>query len=153
MAQNLRVQYVQFYTGDSTARKLDIPAPKAAPKVRTKKQKRILVHIDPVAIFGIVVAAVMLVLMAVGYIRLQNAREENLMMENYVSSLRRENAALQEEYITGFDPEQVEKTALALGLIPREQAKRVSIMVTQPQETPIPSGWDHLIAVLAGLFA
>lgn len=153
MAQNMRVQYVQFYTGGSAARKLDIPTPKAAPKPRTKKQKRILVHIDPIAILGIMVAAVMLILMAVGFSKLEDTRQEAQQMESYVSSLRRENAALQEQYITGFDPEQVERTALGLGMIPQEQAEHVSIPVSVMKEESQPNAWDSIITFLTGLFA
>ena len=100
MAQQLRVQYVQYYTDGSAARKVESPVPQAAPrKARAKKQKRIVIPVDPVSILGILVAAVMLVLMVVGYTQLQNTQQEVQTMEQYVSTLRRENAALQEEYL------------------------------------------------------
>ena len=150
MAGPVRVQYVN----GSAARKLDIPMPRVAPKApKVKKQKRTVVYVDPVSILGIVIAAVMLVLMSVGCVRLVHARQEVAVMQDYVTTLRRENADLQEQYITGFEPEEVRKTALGLGMIPQEQVRRVSVQVTVPQEAEQSGGWQAFLTFMSGLFA
>ena len=59
MAQRLDVQYVQFHTEGSAARKVAPLAPLKTlklPKIRLKK--RITLHIDPLAIGGIFMAVV-----------------------------------------------------------------------------------------------
>ena len=154
MARKPDIQYVRYCTDGSAARKLEVSAPKAAPKrPRTKRKKHILVHIDPAAVLGIMMAAVMIVLMVAGCVSLNSSRREVAVMEQQVAQLRKENAALQEEYITGFDPDQVKQTALGLGMVPQEEVERVTIHVPASQEPAEPDGWDKLTSFLTGLFA
>lgn len=154
MAQQPSVQYIRFYTDGSTARKMDVSVPrKSARKPASKKKKWIVLHIDPVATMGIIVAALMLVLMAVGVGSLQQAQQEAVVMERYVESLRQEHLQLQQTYDAGFDAERVEQTALALGMVPMDQVKQCSIQVSVPQHEVQPSGWEQLYTFLMGLFA
>ena len=74
-------------------------------------------------------------------------------MEQQVAELRAENAALQAEYESGYDLADVERTALALGMVPKEQVEHVTLYVAPApqQETigPLAQFWSFLI----GLFA
>lgn len=154
MAQRLDVHYVRFYTDGSAARKI---APAVSRKTQSlpripKKKKRIVVHVDPVAIAGILMAGIMLILMTVGMVELSQAKEETARMEAYVQTLRQENDALHTAFDEGYDRSQVEHMAKALGMVPVEQVQRVSIRVPVEQEQN-PGFWENVTTFLAGLFA
>ena len=153
MARRFDVQYISAYTDGSAARKLELPqVHKTVRKRTTKRSKRIVLHVDPVAIMGILAAGVMMILLAVGMFRLIDARNDMTQMDGYVHTLRQENVALQQEYESGYDIEHVRQTALALGMVPMDQVQRIPIQVQVPQQEA-PSKWDQFCIFLAGLFA
>lgn len=128
MAKKSDVQYIRYYTVGSAARKLApqvTEQPKAAPKPR--KAKRVLVFIDPVAILGIVTAVIMLTCMLVGMVQLNEVWTRQAAVENQVQRLIRENETLQETYEAGYDLANIEKTALALGMVPAEQVEHIPL--------------------------
>ncbi len=154
MARQLDVQYIRFYTDGSAARKVAPVAPLKTIKLpKTKKHKKITLHIDPIAIGGIVMAAVMLILMLVGVAQLTNTRQELVSMQSYVQTLQEEKISLEATYEQGYDLEAVEQTALALGLVPKEEVKHVSIRVPQPKIEEEPGAWEQFYTFLTGLFA
>lgn len=155
MANRPAIQYVQFYTDGSAARKL---APeRSAPKTtlpKPRRQKRKVVYVDPVAILGIVVAVCMLITMTAGVAQYMAIREETAQMEQYLEQLKLENADLSTQYAAGYDLENVEKTALALGMIPAEQAAHVPLPATvQEPEAQPQTLWERIGTFLTGLFA
>lgn len=153
MARQVDVQYLGGYMYGSAAPKIDMPKPRKTARRRAPKQaKKIVLRIDPLAILGTVVAIVMLVLLAVGYFKLMDARQELAAMDAYVQTLRQENVALQEEYDAGYDLENVEQTALALGMVPVEQVQHITIHVQEPVPAQ-PSKWEQIRLFLVGLFA
>ena len=154
MAQQLGVQYVRYYTDSSVARKI---APSVFRKAQSlpnipKKKRRVVLHIDPIAIAGILMAGIMLILMTVGMVELNHAKTEAAEMEAYVQTLRQENETLQTTFDAGYDRSQVEHMAKALGMVPGEQAQRISIHVpvTQERENGF---WENVTTFLSGLFA
>ena len=155
MARQHDIQYIQFYTAGSTAQKFDFaPEKKTQPRPKTRKQSKTLVYIDPVAILGVMTAVVMMALMVIGVFNLQAAKQKNVVMEQYVVSLQEKNDTLEKTYKEGYDLEEVERTALALGMVPKEQVQQVAIDVTM--EAPVeemPGFWDRVSAFLTGLFA
>ena len=154
MTQKVDVRYVSFYTGGSAAKKIATVQPLKTIKLpRIKKMKRITLHIDPVATAGIVMSAVLMILLCVGVTQLQTARQETAQLAAYVDTLQVENATLQDAFDAGYDIESVEKTALALGMVPMEEVQRVSIQV-ENLDTPAKMGtWERFFTFLAGLFA
>ena len=155
MAQRTDIQYIRFYTEGSTARKIapvDLRKTIRLPKIQ-KKYKRHTLYIDPVAIAGIAMAVVMMVLMLVGVTQLVNTRQQLQTMASYVDTLQQENASLQATYESGYDLEAVEQTALALGLVPKEQVRHVTIRVPSEEVTVQPSPWEQFYTFLTGLFA
>ena len=154
MARQFDVQYLGGYVNGSTACKVEAPKPRKTARKHTGKQsnKRIVLRIDPLAIMGTMVACVMLVLLAVGLVKLMDARQELAAMDAYVQTLRQENVALQEEYNAGYDLEHVKATALALGMVPVEQVQHITIRVQEPEVAPV-SGWEQIRLFLVGLFA
>ena len=154
MARQFDVQYISAYTDGSAARKLELPKPRKSTRKRptARRSRKIVLYVDPMAILGILVAGVMMIALTVGVCKLVNARQEMLAMDSYVQTLREENAALQQEYDAGYDLENVRQTALALGMVPAEQAQHMQVQVQVPQPKE-PSGWEQLRTFLAGLFA
>lgn len=154
MVQRVDVQYVQFYTAGSAARRI-MPArvnqTATLPQIKKKKVHRI--HVDPVAVLGTVVAVCMLIMMAVGVSQLRVEQQRVQTMEAYVAQLQAENTALQEKYAEQCDLEAVEKTALALGMIPQQEAVCTSIQVELPQQTQRAGLWQQIGTFLASIFA
>ena len=154
MARKTDIQYVRFYTDGSAARKIAPVAPLKTMKLpKIKRKKRTTLHIDPLAFAGIMMAAVMLVLMAVGIHQLRTARGELQTMDTYVQTLTEENQHLQQTFHEGYNLEQIEKTALALGLVPKEQVTHITIQVPKEPAVEEPSAWEQVYAFLTGLFA
>ncbi|MBQ8748311.1 MAG: hypothetical protein IJZ14_00640 [Oscillospiraceae bacterium] len=156
MAQNVDVRYVQFYTHGSAAKRIApaaIPLISALPKPKKRKIQRI--YVDPVATLGIVVAVCMLVMMVVGISQLRVEQQKTAQMISYVERLQQENDSLQAEYLAECNMEEVERTALALGMIPREDALYTPIEVELPQleSAQQASIWQRIGTFLTGLFA
>ncbi len=155
MARQPEIQYINAYVSGSTAYQLETPVRKKKqvklPKMR--RQKKAVIALDPVAVGSIVVAAVMLVLLLVGFARLQNAREQVADMERYVSSLQQQNMQLRDTYTSGYDLDEIEKIALAMGMVPSSQVPQVSVSVTVPHVQQPPTAWESFCAFLMGLFA
>lgn len=156
MARKVDVRYIQFYTDGSAARKIE---PQLPPKKKTaqrpirRPQERQVIHVDPLAIAGIAVAAVMLVLMVVGAVQMDATRQEAQAMAEYVSQLQEDKAQLTAEFVSKYDPAEVEQQALAFGLVPVEQAQVVQITVNATQPAPEPTVWENIQAFFQGLFA
>ncbi len=156
MARKNDILYVNFYTDGSAARKVAPAFPAAKPRKKpvAKRQQKIVIHIDPVAVCSFAVAVVMLIMMSVGLTALQNVRAEAIAMENYVQQLTVENNRLTEEFNQQVDLEAVEKTALALGMVPKQQVQSTPIVVNVIQEeVPAPTFWSQVTAFLTNLFA
>ena len=154
MAQHPKVEYIRMYTDGSAARKLEISAPvKPAKAPRTKKQKKILVYVDPVALGGIAVAVIMLVVMLASVLNLYSIQQETVALENYVTELRTENVELRAEYESNINLKKIEKTALALGMVPREAVRHVTVHPETPEVQETPGAWQWFRTFLTGLFA
>lgn len=149
-----QVQYVRFATVGSAARKpVSMTAVKKMVLPKPRKKLRTVVHVDPVAVLGILVAAFMMVTMIVGLVDFAAARQEAAVMEQYVEQLSEQNRQLQQTYESGYDLEVVENTALALGMVPKDQVETVTIYVSESQQTETITLWTRIGTFLAGLFA
>ncbi len=150
-----QVQYVQYTTYGNTARKIvQAPAEKKAvlPKVHSK-QKRKVICIDPVAVLSIAIAFCLVLTMTVGIIQFTSARKDVAELEEYVAELSVRNEQLQEAYEAGYDLQEIEKSAQALGMVPRDQVQTVSIQVTGQQEEQTLTLWEQIGTFLTTLFA
>jgi hypothetical protein len=155
MARKPDVQYIRLYTDGSAARKVAPVEPwKTARLPKVKRSKKIVIHIDPIATLGLIVAAVMLTLMLVGIVQMKQAKHEAAVMEAYVDTLREKNEALRTEYEAGYDLEEIERMALALGMVPMDEVQHITIDMPQVQlEQPEPGTWQRVWTFLTGLFA
>ncbi len=159
MVQKPSIQYIQFYTQGSTAQKVTPEAFPSkvfdTPKVRKRKakSKRKVVCLDPFAILGFVVAGAMLISMMAGVYQLHKTRQQAMEMEQYVQRLTAENDRLAKEFESGYDLAEIEKAALAMGMIPQEQATHLEVPMQMPQEEKAPTVWEQITTFLSGLFA
>ena len=156
MAKKPEIQYVgQFYVYGSEAQ---VVAPKKKPqfqlpKPRLELQKIEKVYVDPVALVGLLVAAVMLVCMVVGACQISSCWQEYEAMSHHLSELQRENARLEHNLHISYDLEEVEAKALSMGLVPVEEIPSMSVRVTVPAPEAEESAWDELVWFVKGLFA
>ena len=154
MAQRLDIQYIRLYTDGSAARKVETKMPLKTMKLpRIKNIKKIVLHIDPVAVSATVMAVVMVALMITGTVQLNEKKQQLQQMTSYVDDLRTENAMLSERFENSYNIDEVERTALALGLVPADQVKQVVLRAPENAVENKPSTWEQFYAFLAGLFA
>lgn len=157
MAQKPEIQYVgQFYIHGSEAKKL-------AQKKEQKKAKTQLpqhrfervrkVYVDPLAIASLCMAAVLLVTMVLGTLSLQSAWQDLEIAQQRVFELQNQNVTLTAQYRSGYDLDEVRSAALALGMIPVEEAQVMNLHVTVPVKRPEPTFLEDMIWFLEGLFA
>lgn len=158
MARQPDIQYVRFYTAGSAARKIELQPEKkknSAPvpqRPSARREKKTVVHIDPISMSAVLVAGVMLIAMAVGMLQLGAINAETVRMESYVAQLRTENTQLRAEYEAGYDLKDVEQKALEMGLVPIDQVEHVVIEVPETIEEPEPTFWGNVGAFFSELF-
>ena len=157
MARKPDIQYVdKFYVHGSEARVLELKPNKRKAKTvlpEAAPVKEQVIRIDLLSLSAIAVAVTMIVLMVVGCFQLKAAFDRRVAMSHYVISLQNENLDLNKDYYNGFDPADIEQKALALGLIPMENAKTMTMTVTIPEEVPAPTMWENFTWFMKGLLA
>ena len=160
MAEKTKIQYISFYSAGSTARKYDLTRPvyeqPQYPELELDAQpkRRTVVRVDPLALCSIAVSVVMLVLMVVGVVQLNSSLQKEQELKAYVEQLYAQNQVLEETYRSGYDLEQIEKEALALGLVPVDQVQHITMQVNRPVETQEAlTVWEELAVFFDGLFA
>ena len=157
MSQKPKIQYVgQFYIHGSEARQLELQEKKkqAKSKLPLERLRKVeVVYLDPVAIFGIVTALVMLAVMILGVLQIRDDWQDYRTTSNYVSRLNSENAELQADYRSKYDLEDIRVKAQALGMVPRSELETQTVYVTVPQPEPEMTWLEELQWFLTGLFA
>ena len=158
MASRVDVQYIQFYTEGSAAKKIATPLPKkrVQEKPVAKRVKRKVVRIDPVAVFSMVVCLALTITLGIGIGKVQQAKQENLRMQEYVEKLSQESEMLAQEYAAGYDLHEIEKTAIALGMVHSDQASHRGVTIQMEAVTPVQtqmSFWQNVMAFFSGIFA
>ena len=155
MAKNTNVRYIQFTTDGSVARQIEQLPAKKAKLPEPRKKKAVALYVDPVAILAIGVAICMVILMAVGLSQLHQANENVLQMQQRVQVLTLQNETLWETYENGYDLETIERTALALGMVPMEQVPQIPLPLEHGKQEEVvqQSFFDQFFAFWANLFA
>ena len=157
MVQKPEIQYIgQFYVYGSEAREAALAQSQRKsrymlPEIRPRQEQRI--YVDPVALCALVVAVMMLAALALGAVQISESWREYDAMEQYLMDLKKQNSQLEHEYREGFDIEEIESAALALGMIPATEAKVIGVKVTVPEPASEPTAWDEIVWFLKGLFA
>ena len=157
MSQKPKIQYVgQFYIHGSEARQLELQEKKkqAKSKLPLERLRKVeVVYLDPVAIFGIVTALVMLTVMVLGVLQIRDDWKDYRTMSDYVSQLNSENAQLQADYRSQYDLEDIRVKAQALGMVPKSELEVRTVYVTIPQPEPERKMLEEIQWFLSGLFA
>ena len=157
MNQKPKIQYVgQFYIHGSEARQLELQEKKkqAKSKLPLERLRKVeVIYLDPVAIFGIVTALVLLAVMMVGVLQIRDDWKDYQTMSNYVSRLNSENAELKADYRSQYDLEDIRVKAEALGMVPKSQLEVRTVYVTIPQPEPEMTWLEEVQWFLKGLFA
>ena len=148
------IRYINAYVSGNIAYQLEPQHKRKRVNLpKQRKEKKMVVRVDPVAVGGIAIALVLLVLLGVGFVRLQTAQAETKALEAYVSTLQEKNDRLYAEYSAGYDLAEIKEIALAMGLVPSSQVPHISVNVTVPQQQAEPTAWENFCAFLTGLFA
>ena len=157
MVQKPDIQYIdKFYVHGSEARVLELKPQKRKAKTVLPSfypKKETVVRVDVLSLCAIAVAVTMAVLMVAGCFQLKESYARYDAMQDYVISLQNKNVELTEEYYKGFDPVDIHWKATALGMIPMENAKTMTISVTIPEEEPAPTMWENVVWFMKGLLA
>ena len=157
MNQKPKIQYVgQFYIHGSEARQLELQEKKkhAKSKLPLERLRKVeVIYLDPVAIFGIVTALVLLAVMTVGVLQIRDDWKDYQTMSNYVSRLNSENAELKADYRSQYDLEDIRVKAEALGMVPKSQLEVRTVYVTIPKPEPERTRLEEIRWFLSGLFA
>lgn len=152
MARKPDIQYIRYYTDGSAAQQVEPQSPRRRSTLpKPRKRKRYTVQVDLLAIGGILVSAVLLIMMIVGAVQLTQAQRQRNQMADYVHQLQLQNQQLEEQYAAGYDLEEVEQAALALGMIPSDQAQHITISVERPQRVAEPTFWERVQTFFAAL--
>ena len=151
MARKPDVQYIRFVTDGSSARvpeQAPVRAKTRLPKLKKKRAKVSAIYLDPLAFVGILLSCVMLVLMVVNCVQLHDYQMKANAMDDYVDSLIESNARLADAYESEIDLQDIEEKAYALGLVPIDQVRRITVDVERPVETAEAApAWSLLIGV------
>ena len=158
MTKKNEIQYIRLYTNGSSACSVDFSTPEKKVRNKTKlpkakPQQMILIRWDPMAFCGIVVAAVMFVMMFVSCFQLVKTQNQAQTMQAYVAHLQTQNTQLQIQYEESYDLAQVEKMALALGMVPESEVWHITLDSRMPEVDPEPTFWEQVGAFFAWLFA
>ena len=159
MALKPEIQYIgQFYVHGSEAKAVAV---KQEPEKKQSEYKLPLhhfqkvqkIHVDPLALCSILLAAVMLISMVAGTLQIQSAWQELEAANRYVYNLEAIHRQKVSEYRTALDLEDIRAKAETLGMIPVAEAATMEITVTIPEPKAEPTMWDDIVWFMEGLFA
>ena len=157
MVQKPDIQYItQFYSYGSEAKVLELKPVKKKKKTALPKaipDQKIRIMIDPVALAGIAIAIVLVVLMAVSVRGYLDVCHEYEVMTDHVITLQNTNVTRRMEYTSMYDLDDIKEKALALGMIPMEEAEVNTITPVIPEPEPETPWWENISWFLKGLFA
>ena len=153
MAHKQEMRYIQYYVGSAAPKLIpQLPKKKKTALPKEYKQQSYTIRVDPLAVGGIVVSAVMLVLMIVGLVQLNSAKQELAQMASYVETLQTANVECKTVFKEKCDLDAVERAALEMGMIPISEAQHMTISV--PREDPQQGNfWERVGVFLEGLVA
>ena len=146
MAKKPEVQYIRYQTEGSAARKLEFLRPRPKTSLPAlKKKKAIVIRLNPLATLGTLMSLIMLILMIVSGVQITGLQEDTKAMHRYVNDLRAENNELKDIYESNIDLEEIERQAIALGMIPVEEAQRITVSLPDQDNADRPGDQVALV--------
>ena len=161
MASKADIQYVHhYYTAGSAAKKVAVkaepkkkPLPLFEPLMMAEPDQKVVVKIDPLSALATVVAVALVIMMVVSLFQYSAAHQRNVELQEYVYILSDENIRLEQKYQAGFDLSEIETQALALGMIPIEEAQTITVSGSVPAREAEPTRWERVQLFMSDLFA
>ena len=165
MARQQDIRYINSFVSGNVAYQMEpkrqrpvntAKLPKLPRQPRKEAQPELLLSTEPFAVLSVAVCVILLVMLTVGVFQCLTAHAEKAAMEQYVQTLQTENAQLQDTYTSGYDLTEIEEMALAMGMIPIEQAEHITVSVAMPvvpAQTQQLNFWDRVVTFLTGFFA
>ena len=154
MRQQSDVRYIQYGINGNLAcqpvYEKQAP-PKKKPKQAKRKVKRL--YVDPLALGGIAVAAVMLILMFVGMSQLRTAEMQTERLRAQVDTLQQEHENLLNRFDESVNLDLIREQAESLGLVPVDQVTHITVKAPVYGEPEEPEDWERFNRFLVGLFA
>ena len=155
MAMQPEIRYINAYVSGTAAcqpekkpqKKQSVRLPKA------KKQQKLVIPVDMIAVGGILAAVILSVALLVGLTQMHQAQQEARALKDYAISLQEENQQLQDTYTSGYNLEEIRDIALKMGMVPVEDVPHMQIQLTAPQQVQQPTAWESFWAFMVGLFA
>lgn len=146
MAKKPEVQYIRYQTEGSAARKLEFLRPRPKTSLPAlKKKKATVIRLNPLATLGTLMSLIMLILMIVSGVQITGLQEDTKAMHRYVNDLRAENNELKDIYESNIDLEEIERQAIALGMIPVEEAQRITVSLPDQDNADRPGDQVALV--------
>ncbi len=141
-------QYINQYISGTMAYQPEVShrREKKARLPKPRRERKLLIEIRPAALLGIGLAVVLLVMLVSGAVQMFAAQREAEQLQAYVQTLQQTNAELADTYASGYDLEEIQDLAVAMGMIPAEQAEQTQVSVTLPKETAEPTAWESFVA-------
>ena len=155
MAMQPEVRYINAYvSGTAACQPEKKPHKKQAVRLpKARKQQKLVIPVDMVAVGGILAAVVLSVLLLVGLTQMHQAQQEAKAMKEYAISLQAENQKLRDTYTSGYNAEEIREIALKMGMVPVEDVPHMQIQLTAPQQVQQPTAWESFWAFMVGMFA
>ena len=160
MARNADIQYIRHeYTGRPATPKKTVKKPPAGNLRRLlrprslEQDEKITFKVESLPVLTILAALALLVLMVMSLFQLSEIHQDNVTLQEYIYDLRNEQARLEKIYYEGFNLEEIRVQALALGMIPAEEANILQISGTVPETPADPTFWEQVQAMFRELFA
>ena len=154
MAGKPEIQYIRYYIDGTAARKPEpqLPNKPRKPLPRKKRRAKYVLKVQPLAVLGILLSVVLLWVMAGGVLEFLDAQDQLQRMQNHVTEQRNENAALRQHYESQINLEDIHRAALALGMVPEDQVRHITISVPMEQSAPEVGFLTTLAVVIPGYF-
>ena len=155
MAMQPEVRYINAYvSGNVAVQPEKMPHKKSSARLpKARKQQKWLIHVDYVAVGGILAAFVLSIMLIVGLVQMNQAQQEAIIYKEYAMSLKQDNAQLRDTYADQYDLDEVRDIALTMGMVPVEQVEHMTMQVVTPQVEQEPTAWESFWAFFLGMFA
>ena len=87
-----------------------------------------------------------------GFFQINGLNDQISDMERQISTLKSQQYALQKQYNAEIDLEEIRQTAEAMGMVPVDSVRHVTITIPQPVEEPELSWWQELWLEFKAMF-
>ena len=158
MARNADIQYIRHdYTRKAHPQKQPTKKRKFQnPFFRLRMLQdgeNLIIKVEALPLLTILAAIGLSALMVVNLFHFSQAHQEKVALQEYIYDLRNEQVRLEKIYYEGFDLDEIRVQALALGMIPAEEAEVLPISGEVPEPSVDPTLRERIEEIFRELFA